>query len=161
MTEIEFNRLRENYKFWRNISRGFVEDQSGDKIIHINGQDIPGYWVYGYALPINNDMYIYGGRTIDEINKPITPHKIVFDSHTRCTGFLYETDDGAYKPIFMYDIVIVKNRMRTMANQTVFWHAVKCGWYLSNFDEPNPRDDIQMTAYLKYRVVGTVFDKKA
>ena len=159
MTEKEMNQLRENYKFWRNISRGFVEDEAGDKTIHLNGRNIVGYWVYGYALPIDNDMYIYGGKTIDEINKPIAKHKIVFDSHCRCTGFLCETEQGSWKPIFMYDIVVVKNKVKTMVNQTVFWHAVKCGWYLCNFDEDSPRDNVQMTAYLKYRVVGTVFDK--
>ncbi len=160
MTEKEMNQLRENYNFWKNISRGFVEDETGDRIIHINGRDIVGYWVYGYALPIEDDMYIYGGRTVDDINKPVKKHKIVFDSHHRCTGLLCETEDGKFKPIFMYDVVIAKNRIKTMVNLTVFWDATKCGWYLCNFEEEF-RDSIQMTASMKYKVTGTVFDKNS
>ncbi len=157
-TEEDFVQMRENYVFWRNIARGFVEDNTGDKTIHVNGRDIVGYWVYGYAMPIDETMYIFGGKTIDDINNPVDKHLIVFDTLTRCTGFLAPTSDGKYKPIFQYDVVTVKNNFRTTVNQTVYWDAVECAWHLTNFDEQHQTHQ-PMTARYEYRVTGTTFDK--
>ena len=151
--------LHDNYVFWKNITRGFVEDETGDKTIHVNGRDVTGYWVYGYIIPINEEWYIYGGRTVNDINNPVNKYPIISDTQCKCTGFLTETETG-WKPVFMYDIVCIKNKMRTIVNQTVFWDAVECGWYLCDFDNYKMGESTQMTARLNIKVTGTVFDKK-
>lgn len=157
-TEDDYVRLREDYVFWRNIARGFVEDETGDKTIHVNGRDIIGYWVYGYPMPINETMYIFGGRTVDDINAPVNKYLIVFDTLTRCTGFLTPTKTGV-KPIFQYDVVTVKNKFKTSFNMTVYWDAVECAWHLTNFDDEY-RANQPMTARHEYIVTGTTFDKE-
>ena len=158
-TEEDFIKMREDYVFWRNISRGFVESSDGDKAIHVNGRDIIGYWVYGYALPIDGEMYIFGGKSVDDINNPTNKHLIVFDTLTRCTGLLCQTDEGKFKPIFQYDVVTVKNRYTVHVNQTVYWDAVECAWHLTNFDSKLGEHQ-PMTARQIYTVTGTTFDKK-
>jgi hypothetical protein len=158
-TEEKCIQLRDDYVFWRNIARGFVEDESGDKTIHLNGRDMVGYWVYGYPIPANeNDMYIYGGKTIDDINNPKNKYLVVFDSLTRCTGYLTPTKTG-HKPIFQYDVVTLKTKFKTTFNLTVYWDAVECAWHLTNFDDQYQTHQ-PMTARNEYIVTGTTFDKK-
>ncbi len=151
--------LKENADFWTRIVRGFCEDESGDKTIKIGGEIVTGYWVYGYFVPTENGADIIGGRTIDKINSATNRYSVIFNTITRCTGLLIPVENGAWKPLFGYDVVDVRitEKSTPHKNMTVYWDGYHMLWAVTKMHVPKS-GSMPIKSHYSYTIHGTTFD---
>lgn len=143
--------LRNDYKRFGTMCRGFHANPDGRSKIGLYGDIYVGDWVYGYYYRRNQKEYILGGYSYEDAFEHSNAFEIVPQSCCRCTGLLVGN-----VPLFEYDVIDLLAGPKSIEHMIVYWNADYMQWGV--LPDENGKS-YMLTSRYKYKIMGSIFDR--